>query len=89
MMNDEPDISELIASDTNSLINSLLIYQMAAKILSPAEVSFVVDGGSDTIINEIGTHMDKNMVEKIAKDTAQNMKDLICKLRLNYQKDPQ
>lgn len=74
---------ELISTDTNQLITSLLVYRIAAKVLGPQEINNIVDGGTDTIVEQFSMHMDKNIVEKIAKDTAENMKDLIHKMRDN------
>lgn len=85
----EEDPMELVLHDTNNLITSLLIYKIAAKVLTPAEINSVVDGGADTIIEQLAIHLDKNMVKKIAKDTAQNMKDLIYKMRPDCGSIPQ
>jgi len=76
----EEDI-KLISIDTSQLITSLLVYKLASKILNPQELNSVINGGSDTIIHELSNHMDKKAVEKISKDTAENIKDLIIKMR--------
>lgn len=70
-----------ISLDTSQLITSLLVYKLASKILEPKELNVVVDSASDTIIDQLSEHVDKNMVEKVSKDTAQNIKDLISQMR--------
>lgn len=75
--------NELISTDINQLITSLLVYRIAAKVLGPQEINNVVDGGADTIVEQLSMHMDKNIVEKVAKDAAEDMKDLIHKMRDN------
>ena len=78
------DPMEFVSHDTNHLISSLLIYKLAAKLLTPAEINSVVDGGADTVSEQLAIHLDKNMVRKVTKDTAQNIKDLIHKMRPDY-----
>jgi len=73
--------AELISLDTSNLITSLLVYRLAAAIIPPNVLNITIDGGTDTIIEQLSKHMDKNMVEKVARDTAQNMKDIITKMR--------
>lgn len=78
----EHELNELISTDTTQLITSLLIYRIAAKVLTPQEISNVIDGGTDSIIEQLSLAVkDKNIIEKIAKDIAENTKDLIHRMR--------
>jgi len=77
----EEDSRELIALDANNLISALLLYKIAAKTLTPLEINNVIDGGTETIIEQLSEHLDKNTVEKVVKDTTENMRDFIHKMR--------
>ena len=70
-----------IATYVGDMLDSLLIYKLAAKILNTGEVNAILDGGSDTIIDQLGDEIGKNKIEKISKDIAQNKKDMIHQMR--------
>jgi len=71
------DPAHLISVDANNLITSLLLFRVVAKTLPPTEIDTIIRGASDTIIEQMSSHFDKNIVEKIVRDTAENIKDNI------------
>jgi len=81
MEHPECDPEEFISADTTNMIHALLLYKLIVKVLQPSEVNSVIDAGTDTIIEQLSIHMDPNAVSKITRDTAENMKDLINKMR--------
>ena len=74
------EIVDMISHDANNLISSLLLYKIAAVVLTSAQANAVVDGAADTIVDQLSNHFDKNIVEKVVKDTAENTKDIIGKM---------
>lgn len=77
------EVKKLISTDTSNLINSLLIYKMTSKLLSPAEINSIIKYGSDTISEGLSSdekllmYLDKNTINEIVKNTSNKILKLI------------
>lgn len=71
------DPTNIISIDASNLITSLLLFRVVARTLPPKEIETIIKGASDSIIEQLSNHFDKNMVEKIVRDIAENTKDNI------------
>lgn len=66
-----------VSADTFNMINSLLIYHIASKVLSPAEINCIIENGSNIISDELSSYLDKKIVNETVNDVSNKISKLI------------
>jgi len=74
-------MEEKIAPDISHLIHTMLLYQIAARMLNKMEIESTVNGTCEAIIEQLSVHYNKDMVEKISRSCSQTIKDTIYSIQ--------
>ena len=77
----DPRMLSAMSLDASTIINMLLVYKMASKLLPPEEVDIILCEGQKVLLDTFSKHVDKDKANEIIMNAINNTKNTINSMR--------